>query len=30
MGDDEFAETDEGYGQNKINVVVVCYEVLNG
>lgn len=30
MGDDEFAETDEGYGQKEVNIVIVCYEVLNG
>ena len=30
MGDDEFAESDEGYRQNKVNVGVVCYEVQNG
>lgn len=30
MGDDEFAETGEGCRQKEVNVVVVCYEILNG
>lgn len=30
MGDDEFAETGEGYWQDEIDVVIVRDEILNG
>lgn len=30
VGDDEFAETSKGYGQNEVNVVIVYNKVLNG
>lgn len=30
MGDDEFTEAREGYWQDEVDVVVVCYEILNG
>ena len=30
MGDDEFAESREGYWQDEVDVVIVRDEILNG